>query len=206
MGTPDRNGDLTGVSSGKTPGGWVPGGDSGRGVGSGSAPGVGTPEPPRPDPPRHVEPTPPPAPKRVTVRVCDVSDQLPGEHCRGTHSATFSEGDEPRGVCGKCKAPEPKPEPRHESRLADHERPIRTRYVDPEIPASVEEGQTFRLEIEYYVDTDGSVSDVRVTRSSGNRAIDREVTSKAMKWHYDPAVQNGVAQRVKVTQPMTLKS
>ena len=128
---------------------------------------------------------------------------LAGDHCKDTRNASFKDGDEPRRTCDRCKAPEPV----QKSRLADHRDPVRTRYIDPDIPESVDEGQTFRIEIEYYVNTDGSVSDVRVTRSSGNRAIDRAVVSTAeTKWHYDPAVQDGVSQRVKRIQPMTLKS
>lgn len=203
-GTASKNGDLGGMNNGKTPVGWVPGNDSGRGQGSGSGPGVGTPEPSKPDPPRYVEPTPspPPAPKRITVRVCEVSGLLVGEHCKSVRNESFNQGAEPRRVCDRCRAPEPV----HVSRMADRKDPLRTHYVQPRIPDSVDEGQTFQMEIEYYVNADGGVSGVRVTKSSGNRSIDRNVTSAASQWRYDPAVQNGVPQRVKVTQPFTLKS
>jgi TonB family protein len=205
-GTTSRGGDLPGNWGGTTHVGEVPGSENGNGHGPGKDPGVGTPEPIRPDPLRHTDPPSPPpptpAPKKVTVRVCDASGMLAGKHCDHTHDATFNEGNEPRRTCDRCKAPEPV----HDPRTAAKKDPVRTRYVAPVIPDSIEEGQTFHMEIEYYVDTDGSVSDVRVTKSSGNRAIDREVTSKAAKWHYDPAVQDGVARRVKVTQPMTIKT
>lgn len=205
-GTTSKGGDLPGNWTGTTEVGVVPGTGNGKGNGSGTDPGIGTPEPIRPDPPRHTDPPPPPppppAPKKVTVRVCDVSGMLAGKHCKNDHNATFNEGDQPRRTCDRCKAPEPV----HDSRIADVEKPIRTRYIEPDIPASVEEGQTFHMEIEYYSDTDGGVSDVRVAKSSGNRAVDRAVTSVALKWRYNPAIQNGVRQRVKVTQPVTIKT
>jgi len=204
-GTASKNGDLGGMNSGKTPVGWVPGNDQGRGQGSGSAPGVGTPEPPRPDPPRHVEPTPPPpppAPKRVTVRVCEVSGLLPGDHCKSTRNESFNEGTEPRRTCDRCKAPEPEPK----SRLADRKNPEITHDVHPRIPDSVDEGLSLEIEIEYSVDTDGSVNGVRVTKSSGNRDLDRSVISAASQWRYNPAVQDGVPRRVKVTRTIRVKT
>lgn len=209
-GTPSSNGDLPGNWSGSTHVGVVPGAEGGRGNGSGTEPGTGTAEPTAIEPPRRHDPPPqppqppptPPAPKKITVRVCDVSGMLSGKYCEHSHNAVFEEGNEPRRVCDRCKAPEPVQTPR----IADRKDPVRTRYIAPTIPDSVEEGQTFHMEIEYYVEPDGSVTDVRVTRSSGNRAIDRAVASTAPKWRYDPAVQDGVARRVKVTQPVTIKT
>jgi len=206
-GTSSSNGDLPGNWSGTTQVGTVPGAEGGKGSGSGTDPGAGNPEPTTIDPPRHHEPPPqppppPPAPKKITARVCDISGMLAGKYCEHTHNAVFEEGNEPRRLCDRCRAPEPT----HQPRIADRKDPIRTRYIAPTIPDSVEEGRTFYMEIEYYVETDGSVSDVRVTKSSGNRAIDRAVVSTAPKWRYDPAVQDGVARRVKVTQPVTIKT
>lgn len=207
-GTPSEGGDLSGDWSGTTNVGVVPGAEDGKGSGSGTDPGVGIAEPIRTDPPRRHDPPapspppPPPVPKKVTLRICDVSGMLAGKYCEHTHNAAFNEGDEPARVCDRCKAPEPA----HNPRVADRKDPVRTRYIAPTIPDSVEEGQTFSMEIEYYVETDGSVSDVRVTKSSGNRAIDRAVVSTATKWRYDPAVQDGVARRVRVTQPVTIKT
>jgi len=207
-GTNDSHGDLAGNWNGKTSVGRVPGPDNGSGNGSGNEAGVGTPEPVRPDPPRHQDPPPPPppVPKRLTVRVCEVSGMLPGKYCERTHEATYNEGDEPRRTCDRCRAPEPKPEPAHVSRVADITKPIRLSKVNPNIPASVEEGQTFHLEIEFYSDADGGVSEVRVTQSSGNRAVDRAVVADALKWRFKPATQDGVAQRVKVVQPVTVNT
>ena len=204
-GTADNNGDLHGVSSGRTPVGWVSGSDNGRGVGSAHDAGVGTPEPPRPDPPRHIEPTPPPpppAPKRVTKRVCVLSGLLAGDNCKNTRNESFNEGDEPHRTCDRCKAPEPV----QVSRLADQKNPVITHDVRPRIPDSLDEGLSLEVEIEYSVDTDGSVSGVRVVKSSGNRDMDRAVTSAASQWRYSPAVQDGVARRVKVMRSIRVKT
>ncbi len=211
-GTGDRNGDLHGVSSGATPVGWVPGSDGGRGVGSGSAEGVATPEPPRPEPVHHVEPAPapapppPPAPKRVTKRICELSGLLAGDYCKNTRNETFNEGEEPHRTCDKCKAPEPARESVQVSRLADRKEPVLTHDAHPRIPDSLDEGLSMEVEIEYYVDADGSVSGVRVSRSSGNRELDRAVTSAASSWRYNPAVQDGVARRVKVSRTIRVKT
>lgn len=203
-GTPSRNGDVgMGNSAGRTPVGWVPGGDNGRGIGSGNAAGVGTPEPPRADPPRHIDPpAPAPPPKRVTVRICEASGQLAGEHCKSTRNESFNDGEEPRRTCDRCKAPEPAPK----SRLADRRNPEIAHDVHPRIPDSVDEGLTLEVEIEYWVDTDGSVSGVRVTKSSGNRDMDRAVTSAASQWRYNPAVQDGVARRVQFSRVIRVKT
>ena len=211
-GTGDRNGDLHGVSSGRTPVGWVPGGEGGHGAGSGNAAGVGTPEPPRAEPVRHVEsaPAPPSAPKRVTKRICEVSGLLAGDYCKHTRNETFNEGEEPTRVCDKCKAPEPVREPARApvqvSRLADRKDPVLTHDVHPRIPDSLDEGLSLEVEIEYYVDSDGRVSGIRVSKSSGNRELDRAVTSAASSWRYSPAVQDGVARRVKVSRTIKVKT
>lgn len=206
-GTPSKGGDLPGMNSGRTPVGWVPGNDSGRGQGSGSGSGVGTPEPPRPDPPRHVEPAPPPpppppVPKRTTVRVCDVSGQLAGQHCKGSRNESFNEGNEPRRTCDRCKAPERE----HVNRLADQAKPTIARDVRPRVPDSLDEGLSLEVEIEYSVDADGGVSGVRVAQSSGNRELDRAVMAAASQWRYNPAVQDGVPRKVKVTRTIRVKT
>jgi TonB family protein len=204
-GTNDLHGDLEGNWGGTTPVGGVPGSEAGRGSGSGSEPGVGSPEPVRNDAPRHQAPPPPPpapAPKRVVVRICELSGLLAGPYCQKTRSATFNEGDEPKRICDRCKAPEPP----HNSRIADRHNPVLVKDVRPQIPDSVDEGLTLEVEIEYYVDTDGGVSSVRITKSSGNRDLDRAVTSAASQWRYDPAVQDGVARRVKVARTIKFKT
>ena len=55
------------------------------------------------------------------------------------------------------------------------------------------------VKVEFTVTADGDVSDVEVVKSSGNRAIDRAVSSAAARRKYKPAVQDGVARNVKVS-------
>lgn len=206
MGTPSANGDISGLPSGRTPSGWVPGSDRGTGIGYGSAPGVG-----RAEPPKHnieephtsaPQPAPAPEPKRISVRVCSVSGLIPGEYCKHTRMESFIEGEQPRRTCDKCKPPEPE----HHSRLADRENPILTHDVKPSIPDSVDEGLTLTVEIEYHVDADGGVSDIKVIRSSGSRDLDRSVVNAATRWKYNPAIQDGVARRVKVKRSITFRT
>lgn len=207
-GTPSKNGDIA-VRNGATPVGVVPGSDHGKGSGHGDRPGVNhTDPPPPPVRPVYVQPTPPPpppppppAPKKVTRTICESSSMLAGLHCKHKRSATFDEGDEPHRSCDKCKAPEPPPGPR----FADVAKPVLTRDVTPRVPESVEEGVSLRTEIEYYVDADGGVSGVTVTRSSGNREWDRNVCSAASQWRYKPAVQHGIPRRVKVTRSVSCR-
>lgn len=204
-GTASRHGDLAGNWSGSTSVGRVSGAENGRGNGSGSDSGMGTPEPVRVDPPCSQEvyhPQAPPAPRHVSVRICEVSGMLVGDHCTNTRIASFIEGDEPRRVCDRCKAPEPK----HESRLADRQNPTLTRDAKPRIPDSVDEGLTLEVEIDYYVDADGSVSGARISRSSGNRDLDRAVISAASQWRYNPAIQDGMPRRVKVTRSIKFRT
>ena len=125
---------------------------------------------------------------------------LAGQYCKNTREASFTEGDEPRHTCDKCKAPE------HHSTIADRANPTLTHDVRPSIPASVDEGLSLEVEIGYWVDTDGGVSGVQVTRSSGNRDLDRAVCSAASQWRYSPAVQDGTPRRVKVTRAIRCKT
>lgn len=208
-GTPSKNGDIA-LRNGHTPVGVVPGSDDGKGSGHGDRPGVNNSDPPPPPPvkPADVQPAspppppPPPEPKKVTRTVCTASRLLAGQHCKDTRSATFTEGDERHRTCDRCKAPEPV----HVPRIADRTLPVLTRDVKPRVPDSIDEGLTLQTEIEYYVEADGSVSQVRVTRSSGNRDWDRAVTAAASQWRYSPAVQGGVPQRVKVTRRVGCKT
>lgn len=203
-GTPSKNGDI-GISNGATPVGVVPGSDNGRGSGHGEGPGAQRADPP-PPPVRPVyvqpaPPAPPPAPRKVARVVCEVSGLLEGPHCRNTRSTSFIEGDEPRRICDRCKAPEPPP-----GRVADRANPVLTRDVRPRVPDSIEEGLSLRTEIEYYVDADGGVSGVSVVRSSGNRDWDRAVCGAASQWRYNPAIQDGTPRRVKVTRSVACKT
>lgn len=128
---------------------------------------------------------------------------LAGPNCKNTRDASFSEGDEPRHTCDKCRAPEPV----HVNRIADRKDPelVRKSDIRPHIPDSVEEGQVVQTEVEYYSDADGGVSGVQVIKSSGNREFDRSVIGAVLQWRYSPAVQDGVPQRVKMTRKVTGK-
>lgn len=207
-GSTSARGDLQGEwGGGKTPTGWVPNNSGGEGRGSGTSAGQGTPEPPKPvvEPPV-VKPTPPPAPtpRMVQARVCDESGHLAGEHCKRTHTGSFIDGQQPTRKCMQCKAPEP--EPVHHSRLADRANPELIRDSQPSVPASVDEGLSVSVEVEYTVTADGEVSGVKVTRSSGNRALDKAVVSATSGLRYRPAVQDGVARSVKMTRTYKIKT
>ena len=95
VGALSRQGDLAGNwAGGRTPAGWAPGGDNGSGKGSGSGSGTGTPEPPKQaaeGPAARPAPA-PPAPKTVSVRVCEASGMLAGDHCKRTRIQTFVDG------------------------------------------------------------------------------------------------------------------
>lgn len=213
-GSTSAQGDLPGNwTGGKTPTGWVPGHDSGAGAGSGSGKGTGTPDPPRhadpgpgtrpaPSPaPPPPPPPPPPAPKMVKMQVCGDSGMLPGPHCKDTDSRSFVEGKQPTRTCNKCKAPEPV----HKSTLADRENPLLVR--DTRVnTGSLEEGMDVSVQVEYTVTADGDVTGVKVSRSSGNRAVDRAVVDAASGLKYKPAVQNGVPRSVKMTRTYRIRT
>jgi len=201
LGTPSPNGqDLGQVESGKTPVGWVPSPSGGRGAGSGTDPGVGRPEPvPEASHGRGQEPapridSPPPPPRMVQVTVCAVSGERPGPYCERKVTRSYVEGQEPRATCDRCK-----PEPKHESRLAQAREAERIRDAPVELPESVrDEGLDARVTVTYTVDTDGNVTDVEVSASSGNPAVDRAVVAAARKMKYRPAVQDGIPRSVRM--------
>lgn len=206
VGSVSNNGDLGGNwNGGKTPVGHVPGSDRGTGIGSGNGPGVSRPDPdnnasdgpgttPAPPPP----PPPPPTPKMVSVRVCNESGMIPGDHCKHSHSESFIDGKEPSRACNQCKAPE------HKSRLADQEKPLRIRDWNVSLPSSVEDG-SFTVVVGYTVTEAGNVTGVKVIKSSGNRAVDRAVVNAAPDMKYKPAIQDGVPRSVYMTRECTFK-
>lgn len=203
VGSTSSSGDLPGNwSGGKTPVGWVPGDDHGKGAGSGSGSGVG-----RPDPPRNVDdgpgtrpaPAPPPPPRMVSVRVCDESGLLSGDNCKRTRTESFKEGDQPTRICNKC-------EPEHKSRLADQAKPILVKDSRPSIPSSVPEGLNVTVSVEYTITEDGDVRDVKVVASSGCRALDQACVRAAQELKYKPAVQDGVPRSVKKTRDYKVRT
>jgi TonB family protein len=130
----------------------------------------------------------------VNVTVCKASGLLAGKHCDSTYTKSFVEGKEPGRTCDRCKPPEPK----HHSTLADRKNPELIHDVQPRIPNSIPEGLSFSATVEYWSEADGSTSGARMSKSSGDRKLDQEILSAAAKWKYNPAVQNGVARRVKM--------
>ena len=196
--TSDRGGNL-GSTGGTSRPGYVPNPDGGQGVGSGTGPGVGT-----PDPPRHADPGPgtapapaPPPPRMMEVTVCSVSGLRPNRYCEKKTTRSFREDDIPARTCDTCK----EPEPAHVNRQADRAEPELIHDPKVRIPESVlEEGIRAAVKIQYTVDADGGVSDVKVTDGSGNRELDHAVVEAARKMKYKPAVQDGVPRAVKKTR------
>lgn len=195
IGSTSAHGDLGGNwSGGRTPSGWVPGNDSGKGKGSGNTAGVGTPDPVKnatDGSNTHASP-PPPLPKTVSVRICDDSGQLAGEHCKHTRTESYIEGNQPGRTCDRCKAP-------HISRLADQARPSIIKDC-PLATGSLDEGLSVSVTVEYTVTADGDVTGVSVARSSGNRAADQAAVRATSRLKYKPAVQDGVPRSVKMTR------
>jgi TonB family protein len=110
------------------------------------------------------------------------------------------EGKQPSRTCDKCQ-------PEHKSRLADRTEPQLIRDPsEPSVPSSIPEGLTLRVEVQYTVTEDGDVTDVRIIKSSGYKALDHRVTQSVSGRKYKPAVQDGVARRVKVIQPYKFKT
>jgi TonB family protein len=205
QGTLSSNGDVGVPRGGNGETGTVPGRGTSSGTGPGEGPGRGSQEPT----PNAVEgpgrsPAPaPPAPRTVEVRVCSESGLLPGDYCKRTHVKTFIDGDQPTHKCSTCK-PEPPPS---SPRLADSERPVRIGGPrEPRVPSSLDEGLSLSATAEWYVDTDGSVSGIHVSRSSGNSDVDRSVVNWISQGKYRPAVQDGVPRRVRMTQSFSFKT
>lgn len=196
IGSTSGQGDLGGLDGGRTPVGYVPGADNGKGVGYGDAKGISAPEPPRnyeePPAPKPV----PVAPKMVSEKVCLESGLLAGPNCNRTDSKSFVDGNQPTRTCNQCKAPEPV----HISRIADRANPELIKDKRFTVPGSVDEGLSLVIEVEYTVTADGDVTGVRVTKSSGNRALDKAVQDAASDLKYKPAVQDGTPRSVKMSR------
>jgi TonB family protein len=210
MGSTSANGQNLG-GNGTSGTGYVPNNNGGYGNGSGTEAGTGTHEPAAgqngnggstavapPAPPA------PPQPRTVSIDVCAISHMKPGKYCQKTIAQDFQEGNEP-GTCSVCKEPEPV----HVNRTADREEPelVRSCKDKIRIPDSVmDEGIDATVTIGYTVDVDGSVTDVKVTHSSGNRDLDRAVVEAAKRdQKYRPAVQDGVPRAVKMTWSVKFK-
>ncbi|MDO8682055.1 MAG: energy transducer TonB, partial [Armatimonadota bacterium] len=203
LGSTSSHGENLGSSSGTSNVGYVPNNNGGSGVGSGTGAGVGTPDPPKnADDGPGLTPSPalPPPPRMIEMTVCAVSGLKPGKYCEKKTSKNFREDDTPSRICDVCKEPE------FVSRLADRAEPELTGDSKVRIPDSVlEEGIDTTVKIQYTVDADGGVSDVKVTGSSGNRELDRAVVDAARKMKYKPAVQDGIPRAVKKTRTYKIR-
>ena len=198
MGTTNRGQDMGYVPRGGTPSGWVPSTNGGSGRGSGTGLGVGTPEPdPNASDGPGTRPAPaiitPPPPRMIDVTVCAISGSIPGRYCERKETRAYRDGSEPGSACDRCKAPEPK----HINRLADRSEPELIKDVQPNLPELDESGD-YIVWVHYTVDTDGGVSNIDITDSSGLKAIDRAVQNAVSRLKYKPAVQNGEPRSVRI--------
>ena len=191
MGSTSSRGENLG-GSGRTPVGWVPGSERGTGQGSGNGAGVGRPEPVRnaddgPGKEPAPAPQPPPPPADVDVKVCAESGMLPNSNCERTTVKSYRPGREPGSTCTECK-------PKHVSTLADRSVP---EFVSgrkrPKYPSSaMDNGIEGSVTVEFTIDTDGNVTNIKVTSSSGNKDLDRAAISAVDNRKYKPAVQAGI--------------
>lgn len=132
------------------------------------------------------------------MKVCAVSGELPGQHCEKTVTRTFTEGREPGRKCTVCKAPKPKPQP-DPAHTSTHAEMVKAKFLSgssPSIPGSVHLARSVNVTCRYVVGTNGSVSDVQIIDSSGNRALDQEVIRAVKTYRYSPAMQAGTPREV----------
>lgn len=184
LGSSSAHGEDLG-SSGRTPVGWVPGPSEGHGAGSGSGEGVGRPEPVK----NAVEgPGKEPAPViYVNVKICTESGMLPGPNCESTATKTFVAGGEPTSTCNVCR-------PRHVSTLADRSVPelVSGRKLPKYLEYARDNGIQCSVTLEFTINTEGRVVDVRVAASSGDSELDRSAVDAVKSRRYKPAVQAGI--------------
>ena len=190
LGSPSPRGEDLGPS-GRTPVGWVPGAPDGTGKGSGRGPGVGRPEPvpnategPGREP---APPPPPPPPPDVVVKVCAQSGMLPGPNCESATTRPFRPGSQPHNACNVCR-------PKHVSTLADRSVPeMISGRKSPKYPESaMNNGTEGSVTTEYTINTEGNVTGVKVTSSSGSSDLDRAAVQTVESRKYKPAVQGGI--------------
>jgi len=103
----------------------------------------------------------------------------------------------PGAGAGESTPGEPAPEPGFVSRVADR--------LEPEVvakgtldypPSAAAEGVAGTVRLEVLVTETGSVADVQVTASSGDRRLDEAAREWVHRWRYRPAVQDGKPRRV----------
>lgn len=79
----------------------------------------------------------------------------------------------------------------------------RTRYVQPEYPASALANKIAGVvTIEFIVGTNGETRDVRVTDASPPGVFDKASTAAVKRWRYEPVIVNGQAVEVPVRAAM----
>lgn len=192
MGTGSSHGENLG-NTGRTPVGWVPGSPGGEGKGSGSGPGVGKPEPvhgavegPGKEASPPPLPTPPPAPD-IEAKVCAESGMLPSPNCERVSVRSFRPGNQPTGVCTACK-------PKHVSTLADRSVPemISGRRAPKYPESAMDKGIEGSVIVEYTINTEGGVSGVQVSSSSGDSSLDSAALAAVEGRRYKPAIQAGI--------------
>ncbi len=203
IGSTSTGGDLTGVQGGQTSSGTVPNNSGGDGDGSGTHSGVGSQDPPQnpvEGPGTTVQVPLPPPPTLVDVKICSESGMLFGPNCKRGSTKSFVEGHQPSRKCAECQ-------PEHVNRLADREEPELIKDCPrPAIPTSVEEGLTLQVKYRYTITAEGGVSDVEITKSSGNKTLDRNVANAVSQKKFRPAIQNGVPRSVSATGSFTFKT
>lgn len=77
----------------------------------------------------------------------------------------------------------------------------RTRYVPPEYPAAAEKhALSGWVDVEFMVNTDGSVSDVTVVEAQPQGVFEQPAMNAVRKWHYQPVLLDGqpINQRARV--------
>jgi protein TonB len=72
-------------------------------------------------------------------------------------------------------------------------------------PLAMRLGHTGNVTIGFTIGSDGSVSNVHVTESSGHDELDQGAISCAEGWHYKPAMQNGAPVSVPWSTKVTYK-
>lgn len=136
----------------------------------------------------------------VEVKVCSESGMLFGPNCKRGTVKSFVEGHQPSRKCTECQ-------PEHINRLADREEPELTKDCpQPAIPASVQEGLTLQVKYRYTITAEGNVAEVEITKSSGNKTLDRNVINAVSQKKFKPAVQNGIPRSVSATGSFTFKT
>lgn len=73
----------------------------------------------------------------------------------------------------------------------------------PYPPISRKLGEEGRVQLEVYIQTDGSVGDIRLKQSSGYARLDNSALETVRKWKYNPARQGGKPIAMWYVQPVT---